>query len=78
VWTRARGAADAAAHLLEGGIPGHVKAPRGGVERVLAFSVTDGDISAIELIAASDRLRLLDLRLLSDEAGSGRDPVAPN
>jgi RNA polymerase sigma factor (sigma-70 family) len=72
---RLQGAADVAAHVaaqqqvagpaLIGGAAGAVWAPRGKPLVVFDFTITDGKIAAIELIADPDRLRWLDLTILA-------------
>jgi RNA polymerase sigma-70 factor (ECF subfamily) len=49
---------------LVNGSPGIVWAPHGRLARVLAFTITDGKISRIEVIADPPRLRHVDLAVL--------------
>jgi RNA polymerase sigma factor (sigma-70 family) len=51
---------------LVGGAVGLVVAPRGRLFLVLAFTVADGRITGIDVIADPDRLRRLDLAVLDD------------
>jgi RNA polymerase sigma-70 factor (ECF subfamily) len=66
----AEGASAAAARVrftepaLINGAVGLVMAPRGRLFLVLAFTITDGRITAIDIIAEPDRLRDLDLAVL--------------
>ena len=60
------GGACAARPALVDGDVGVVVAPRGRLMMVLAFTVADGKIAAIDAIADPERVRRLDLAILSD------------
>lgn len=60
------GRARAAQPALVNGAVGVVVAPRGRLLMVLRFTITDGKIVAIDVVAGPDRLRKLDLALLTD------------
>jgi RNA polymerase sigma-70 factor (ECF subfamily) len=49
---------------LVNGSPGIVTAPLGRLERALVFTITDGTISRIEVIADPERVARLDLAVL--------------
>jgi RNA polymerase sigma factor (sigma-70 family) len=51
---------------LVNGAVGLVMAPRGRLFLVLGFTITDGTITEIDVIADADRLRRLDLAVLDD------------
>ncbi len=48
------------------GAAGLVMAPRGRLYLVLAFTIVDGKITEIDVIAEPDRVRRLDLAVLGD------------
>jgi len=50
--------------LVNGGV-GILTAPRGRLMVVLTFAITDGRITEIEVIAAPERLRQLDLAVVA-------------
>jgi RNA polymerase sigma factor (sigma-70 family) len=51
--------------VLVNGMPGALAAPNGRPYSVMAFTVTDSKITAIHILADPDRLRCLDLPLIS-------------
>jgi RNA polymerase sigma-70 factor (ECF subfamily) len=61
----AGGARAAQPALVDGGV-GVVVAPRGRLMMVLSFTIRDGKIVVIEAVADPERLRRLDLAVLSD------------
>jgi RNA polymerase sigma factor (sigma-70 family) len=61
-----RGRARAAQPVLVNGAVGVIVAPRGRLLMVLDFTITDGKIVAIDAIADPERLRPLDLAMLTD------------
>jgi len=63
--TAARGAVIARPALVDGAV-GVVVAPRGRLFRVLRFTITDGKIVEIDVVADPERLRQLNLAVLSD------------
>jgi RNA polymerase sigma-70 factor (ECF subfamily) len=62
----ARGGARAAQPALVNGAVGVIVAPRGRLLMVLRFTITHGKIVEMEAVADPDRLRQLDLAILSD------------
>ncbi len=60
-----RGARFARPALVNGAV-GVVLAPRGRLFRVLSFTITDGKIAQIDVVADPARLRQLDLAVLND------------
>ena len=60
------GGARAARPVLVNGKVGVVIAPRGRLLMVLDFTITEGKVSEIDLIAGPERLAELDLKVLSD------------
>lgn len=70
VWARqaiafSRGARFAQAALVDGSV-GVVIAPRGRLFRVLRFTVKNGKILEVEVVGDTDRLRRIDLAVLSE------------
>ena len=61
-----RGRARAAQPVLVNGAVGVIVAPRGRLLMVLDFTIEDGKIVAIDAIADPERLRQLDLAMLTD------------
>jgi RNA polymerase sigma factor (sigma-70 family) len=61
-----RGRARAAQPVLVNGAVGVIVAPRGRLLMVLDFTIADGKIVAIDAIADPERLRPLDLAMLTD------------
>jgi RNA polymerase sigma factor (sigma-70 family) len=61
-----RGRARAAQPVLVNGAVGVIVAPRGRLLMVLDFTIADGKIVAIDAIADPERLRQLDLAMLTD------------
>jgi hypothetical protein len=61
-----KGGARAAQPALVNGAVGVVVAPRGKLLMVLAFTIADGRVVEIEAIAEPERLRQLDLGVLSN------------
>jgi hypothetical protein len=61
-----RGRARAAQPVLVNGAVGVIVAPRGRLLMVLDFTIEDGKIVAIDAIADPERLRLLNLAMLTD------------
>jgi RNA polymerase sigma factor (sigma-70 family) len=61
-----RGRARAAQPVLVNGAVGVIVAPRGRLLMVLDFTIEDGKIVAIDAIADPERVRQLDLAMLSD------------
>jgi RNA polymerase sigma factor (sigma-70 family) len=51
---------------LVNGAVGLVMAPRGRLFLVLSFTITDGEVTEIDVIAEPDRLRQLDIAVLDD------------
>ena len=54
--------------MLVDGTVGLVWAPRGRLFRVLRFSITNGKIAEVDVIANPARLSELELAVLSDDA----------
>jgi RNA polymerase sigma-70 factor, ECF subfamily len=64
--------APSARPALVNGAAGFVVAPQGRPLAVAGFTVADGRVVEIDLLADADRLRDLDLTILEDERGYGR------
>jgi RNA polymerase sigma-70 factor (ECF subfamily) len=71
---RAGGVRETQEALVNGSV-GIVAAPGGRLSVVLAFTISEGRIVEIDVIADPERLGRLDLAVLRDDAGTGSDDV---
>jgi RNA polymerase sigma-70 factor (ECF subfamily) len=74
---RLSGHARAASPALVDGIPGAVWAPGGRLRVVFTFTIADGRITAIDIIADPDHLARLGVRLLTESSCPGRSGSKP-